>query len=169
MNHSIDWSIDQPTNQSINKSINVPVYLPTHDRSSLPRLGVVLLASLGTLHSKPRRRHGSDLFRAVFRCSQVIPTHTHIYIYINRNWQQGENRQNHRCSIFERTFEALLMWWCCLLLPVWSEKGGRWAAHWKFRTLASQLWTTSCNSFMWISTRSPNLSSRPEQLRSCFR
>ena len=74
--------INQPTNQSINKSINVPVYLPTHDRSSLPRLGVVLLASLGTLHSKPRRRHGSDLFRAVFRCSQVIPTHTHTYIYI---------------------------------------------------------------------------------------
>ena len=44
--------------------------------------GVVLLASLGTLHWKPRRRHGSDLFRAVFRCSQVIYRHTHTYIYI---------------------------------------------------------------------------------------
>ena len=135
--------------------------------------GVVLLASLGTLHWKPRRRHGSDLFRAVFRCSQVIyrHTHTHTYIYIETD-SKLKNRHNDRWSKVERTCEALLMWWCCLMLPVSSRKGWRWAAHWNLglwrRSREQQVATHWCGYLLEARTFHPGRNSW-EAASGCLR
>ena len=122
-------------------------------------------------HEGAMVRTCSEQFSDALRSYTDTHTHTYIYIYIETD-SKLKNRHNDRWSKVERTCEALLMWWCCLMLPVSSRKGWRWAAHWNLglwrRSREQQVATHWCGYLLEARTFHPGRNSW-EAASGCLR